>query len=316
MVIALLLGCGIALSAFFSGSETGFYRVTRVRLVMDAKSGRWISRILLWLTNHASVVVATVLIGNNIANYLVSLGILLLSQYWFAQSNEMQTILPLLATPLLFIYGELLPKYLFYQAPYKLLNLGAPLLVVCAILFLPVSFIVIAMERVWQRLLKTNSIKSGSRLERQVLQRVLIEGQEAGVLLPIQREIAQNMFTYGVRPVRQFTIPLRAIPTVDQSASSAEILDLAGRRGRPYVGLLDASGQSIVACYLTADLLINPDRLQAHPVHAVLATESNLQVLAKLQVQLSPLAVVQDAKGRMVGIVEKERLNALLLVAG
>ena len=64
--IVLLLLLGLALSAFFSGSETGFYRVTRVRLVMDAKSGRWLSRMLLWLANHSTVVVATVLIGNAI----------------------------------------------------------------------------------------------------------------------------------------------------------------------------------------------------------------------------------------------------------
>jgi len=40
MLIFALLAIGMGLSAFFSGSETGFYRVTRVRLVMDAKSGK------------------------------------------------------------------------------------------------------------------------------------------------------------------------------------------------------------------------------------------------------------------------------------
>ena len=49
IVATILVAAGLFLSAFFSGSETGFYRVTRVRLVMDAKSGKWIARSLLWL---------------------------------------------------------------------------------------------------------------------------------------------------------------------------------------------------------------------------------------------------------------------------
>ena len=109
-VLALLLA-GIFLSAFFSGSETGFYRVTRVRLLMDAKSGNLVARSLLWLVERPTIVVATVLIGNNIANYLVSLGLVLLGQQVLSGTGVVETFLPVLATPFLFIYGELLPKY-------------------------------------------------------------------------------------------------------------------------------------------------------------------------------------------------------------
>ena len=62
---------GMLLSAFFSGAETGFYRVTRVRLVLDAMGGDWIASRLLSLTNNPTLFVATTLIGNNLANYLI-----------------------------------------------------------------------------------------------------------------------------------------------------------------------------------------------------------------------------------------------------
>ncbi len=35
--VILMFVVGVLLSAFFSGSETGFYRVTRVRLVLNAR---------------------------------------------------------------------------------------------------------------------------------------------------------------------------------------------------------------------------------------------------------------------------------------
>ncbi len=314
MLILLLLAVGLSLSAFFSGTETGFYRVTRVRLVMDAKSGKWIAWMLLWLANHSTVVVATVLIGNNIANYIVSFGLLLASQKLF-ESIQLQALMPLLMTPFLFIYGELLPKYLYYQVPYRLLNRSAPLLVLFSILFFPVSLIVILLEKFWQRTLGTNSIKAGSTLERQELQRVLVEGQEAGVLLPIQREIAQNMFTYGVRPVRQFAVPLRAIPLVGISADRDEIISLARRRSQTIVGVADESQTRLLGCYIVADLLISPQPASSLmlPICRAVANESSIQVLTRLQGVSAPIASIEDAQGRTIGIVEKERLMSLLL---
>lgn len=312
--IIFLLLLGLSLSAFFSGSETGFYRVTRVRLVMDAKSGRLISRMLLWLANHPTVVVATVLIGNNLANYLVSFGLLLFGRRLFAGWLEMQSVMPLLMTPVLFIYGELLPKFLYYQVPYRLLNRGAPLMVLFAVLFAPVSALVIAMEKFWQRSLGSNSIKTGARLERQELQRVLVEGQEAGVLMPVQREITQNMFTYGVRPVRQFAVPLRAMPLVTLQADRQEIIAQSRRRAQTIVGVVDDTQQRLLGCYQIADLLIDtvspPTML---PVFRTAGSESSIQVLTRLQSSSCPLVAIEDSSGRTLGIVDKERLMGLLL---
>src|SRR4030042_4230699 len=121
-VALVLAGVGIFLSAFFSGSETGFYRATRVRLVLDALGGDPISRGLVWLTGHPSLFVATVLVGNNLANYLTTLAIVMSTQALTFQQGHTaeyltELIAPLALAPVLFVYGELLPKSLFLQAP-------------------------------------------------------------------------------------------------------------------------------------------------------------------------------------------------------
>ena len=315
MLLAILITLlGILLSAFFSGSETGFYRVTRVRLATDAKSGKWIARALHWLVGHSSLVVATVLIGNNIANYLVSFGLILLSHQLFQDSNQAEAILPLLMTPVLFIYGELLPKYLYYQVPYRLLRLSAPLMLLFTLLFAPVSIIVMLLERIWQRALGITTSQATSPLERQELQRVLVEGQEAGVVLPIQRELAQNLFTYGVRPIRQFAIPLRGIASVEAQASKQTILQQADKFGQSIVGVLHADRKQIIGCHRVADVLVAEEEIPPHlPIHIVQATESSIQVLTRLHCQHCPLAQVVDSNQRVLGIVTRERLTSLLL---
>ena len=39
LAILMLFALGVFLSALFSGSETGFYRVTRMRLLLDGMEG-------------------------------------------------------------------------------------------------------------------------------------------------------------------------------------------------------------------------------------------------------------------------------------
>lgn len=316
MWIALILvAAGVALSAFFSGSETGFYRVTRVRLAIDAKRGGFVARALHWLVSKASLVVATVLIGNNIANYLVSFGLVLLSHQILAADSELESLLPVLMTPVLFIYGELLPKYLYYQVPYRLLQWGAPLMLVCTLLFLPVSIFVLLLDAVWRWLLGAQANPRASTLERQELQRVLVEGQEAGVVLPIQREIAQNLFTFGGRPIRQFAQPLQALASVPENATREEVLQRSQATGQNIVGVFHANGKQLVGCYVVAELLLRGPtaELQPQPICQALATESNIQVLTRMHSQHFVLVQVFDAHQRLLGIVTRERLTSLLL---
>ena len=110
--VGLLLACGLLLSAFFSGSETGLYRVTRIRLALDGMSGDPVSKGLLWLVNNPAIFVATTLIGNNLANYLVSFSIVMATQIAFRGHHTVAEVMaPIVMTPIVFVYGELLPKF-------------------------------------------------------------------------------------------------------------------------------------------------------------------------------------------------------------
>ncbi|MCA9128433.1 MAG: DUF21 domain-containing protein [Planctomycetales bacterium] len=311
---ALVILFGISLSAFFSGSETGFYRVTKVRLASDAKSGEFVARALFWLANRSSLVVATVLIGNNIANYLVSLGLILLSQNLLSNASQWEAVLPVLLTPILFVYGELLPKYFYYQIPYRLLRRSAPLLLCFTVLFAPISMAVMLLEAFWQKLFHSENSKSAKSLERQELQRVLIEGQEAGVVLPVQRELAQNLSSYGVRPIRQFAMPLRSIPRVAPDAAASEIISLADKANSGIVGVVDKGSNSLAGCYIASDVVLASDQPPTLlPIFRARASDSIIQVLTRLQGQQTPLVEVVDASDRVLGIVTRERLASLIL---
>jgi len=313
LVIILMCFLGLGLSAFFSGTETGFYRVAKVRLIMDAKSGNWISSALLWLANHTSVLVATILIGNNLANYLISLSLVLLSSRLLPDSDQVQALVPLLATPLIFVYGELMPKLLFFQMPYRLLRLGAPLMVLCSILFLPISILVLGYEALWAYWTGRSKATIGYSLGKQEIQRALVESQAAGVVIPLQRELAENLFTFGGHPIRQFAIPLRAIPLVDSGTSRSQALDAAMRINSPVIGIMQ--NQRMTGCCLASELRLdlNHPRLPQLPVCEVSVNDHCIRVLTQMQAMHAPLAQVVDANGRAIGVVTRERLTSLMV---
>ncbi len=314
-IVALFIG-GLCLSSFFSGSETGFYRVTKMRLLIHAKSGSWMGKVMLWLVNNPSIYVATALIGNNIANFLVAKSMVMFGQQFFHGSGwGIEFLLPILMTPILFVYGELLPKYLFHQAPYRLLMATAPLIFLVTAMLLPISLIVVVIERTWRRWLGVAAIEVQPALERQELQRVLAEGQEAGVLKSIQRELSQNLFAFGDRPIRQFAMPNRAIPWVRQGALRDEILAQARRGNQSIIGVMDGSQLSLVGYYRVADVLSCRDDIPPQMIQAieVSATVSHLQVLTQLEDLHTELAQIVDTRGRALGIVTRRRLLAMML---
>ena len=91
-------------------------------------------------TDHKGIealFVATALVGNNLANYLTTLAIVLAAQVLAHGPGHLaELIAPIVLAPLVFVYGELLPKSLFLRAPNRLLRRGAPLFLFFTLLFL------------------------------------------------------------------------------------------------------------------------------------------------------------------------------------
>lgn len=113
IVAIFILIVGLLLSALYSGLETGLYTLNRIRLdVRAAAKTKSALRIKLLIDKPARML-AVLLVCNNIANYLASYGTaMLLDQTSFGPWLSI-IINALCLIPILFIFGEVLPKDLF-----------------------------------------------------------------------------------------------------------------------------------------------------------------------------------------------------------
>jgi CBS domain containing-hemolysin-like protein len=316
----ILAAVGLFLSAFFSGSETGFYRATRVRLVLESVSGDWIARGLLWLTAHPSLFVATTLVGNNVANYLTSLAIVIATGTVVTGPGHLaEVIAPLVLAPVIFVYGELLPKNLFLHAPNRLLRLGGPLFLACVVLFAPVSLVLWGLNWLLARFIAEPDEPVQTTLARRELRRLLEEGHAAGILRPSQRSLAQGIFAVANVPVARFAIPLARLPRAREDMTRDDVLRLAGRYRMPVVPVESSeSPGALIGYYSVIELgLINSDRPPSpRPLMAVPAHVTHLSALMRMRATNEPLAKIVGEGGKTIGVVTAERLQDPLLRPG
>jgi CBS domain containing-hemolysin-like protein len=313
--IALFIAA-LSMNVLFSGTETGFFRMSRLRLVMEARSGDVRSRILLWFANQPSVFVATALVGNNLANDLTSLAVVMATESVWPGGGTLATILPpLMVTPLMFICGDLLPKNVFFNAPNRLMRRCTPAAVVFAVLFAPITFVLWLLSLALQLVTRQRPEELRLSLARRELNSMLVEGHEAGILRPVQRTLAQTMLAVAGQPVKNFAAPANRVVRVTTTMSRSDILRIAQRHRRALLPLEDThQKRRLVGFIRTVNLIVDGDQqLNPEPFVELSENETFLSALGKLGVAQDALGHVVNSAGRTVGFVTGRELRQALL---
>ena len=306
IVACILFLLGLMLSAFFSGSETGLYRVSRTRLVLDGLSGSKSARGIVWLLNHPAIFVATTLVGNNLANYVTSLAIVMAVAALFGSGSTAELLGPMCMTPLVFVFGELLPKYLFYHAPYRLIHASRPLLLAATVIFAPISLVLGLLGIALQRVTGQTPFRLRLAMARGELDQVLRHGHEAGILAAGQRSLAQSLFEVGNQTAYSYGVPAERLPIVTAPVDVATARNQARRKNHPMV--LVKRNERIVGFLWYADLCRPNPNLELQPVIRCRFEDRHLQVLLRLYDVVSEVAVLFDEKGAVRGVVTRRQL--------
>ncbi len=315
MIVAILVivSAGL-LSAFCSGVETGLYRVPRVRLVLDAVDGSRVARGLLWLTNHPGLFVSTLLVGNTVANYAVPVGIA-----WFVfelfdyDDPRVNISVSILITPILFIFCELLPKSLFHQIPNRLLRKSGWPLFALTVLALPLTWTLYLLSRWLQRVLGEEPLKIRPALARRELRQVLEEGEQAGLLEAVQRDLVQNMFAYGSDPISRYCMPLRGLRTVQIDLPIEEAKQVLLKSNQQILPVLHSREKRLVGYYEATDLLYATDRPKLRAITTFEENAGQIAVLNKMVSQETKLGRIVNSAGQLVGVVLIDRLIAQMI---
>ena len=221
LILALVLG--LFLSAVFSGSETGLYSLSRSRLDLEVSRGTRGAHLMRRLAERRGTMLITILIGNNVALEVLTL----VAEHAFEVGNvaswKRHVILTLVLTPIVFLFGELLPKDLFRRRPHVLVRLSIPMLMTARVLFYPLERVLTLLTWTLEKALGFESEVLVGGAGRAEVHRVLAEGRAAGVLEPHAEELARNALKLCTLPVTRAMLPWKDIVTLDLNASEDDL---------------------------------------------------------------------------------------------
>ena len=313
--VALFL-LGLRLSAFFSGAETGFYRVSFVRLSIDSHAGDPIAKRLLWFARNPSYFVATTLVGNNVANYLTTFAIGSGAVALFhAVPGWTEVVSTLLLSPVIFIFGELMPKTLYYRAPMSLLRKDSPLFTFFFWAFLVFSFPLIWVTKQFERFGRSGKNTLELVLGRKRLVQVLGEGQEHGLLTDVQGRLVQGLLHTAGQQIADSTTPANRVLGVDDSATREGILDYARRYGLSSVAVKrENTDDEWYGAIRVVDVATSqePIRSLIRTMPRLENTSNKLDALLTLRRSDQPFGVVFDGENILGTISERGLVEQLV----
>lgn len=311
LAAVLLFLAGMRLGAFFSGTESGFYRISFLRLSIDAHSGDRVARWLMWFVQNPSFFVATTLVGNNISHYIITVAIQMAAHVFVKSSSALlEVVTTLLFAPIIFAFAELMPKSLYLRAPTQLLRRDAFKFRLCYRLFLPVTYPLVWLTRLLERLTKAKAHEMEMVLGRQRLMQVLTKGREHGLLTNEQGQLFHSLLHDANKLAREVMTPIERILGVEEGATNSELLAFAVSYGLPHVAVRRKGTTDNWFGYIrTIDLqtLNATASLPIQPLPRLAADATRLTALIALRESGNSLALVCEGE-RLLGLVTQRAL--------
>ena len=213
----------LALSGFFSGSETALLSLDKLRVRFLQQTEQRGADKLAKLLDNPDRLLSGILVGNNLVNIAASVIATGLFVGYFGERGEFLTVLIL--TPILLIFSEVCPKTYAAQYPEKMsffvLN---PIRFVVWILS-PVVLVVSATSRLLTKFFRGEEAEGLTVSEDEI--RAIIEvGEESGVVAAEQRRMLHGIFDLSETRVRDVMIPRTEVVGLDVSAEFQEVLDV------------------------------------------------------------------------------------------
>ena len=313
-------------SAFFSGMEMAFISANKLQIEVQAKDKNIISRILSGFVHNQDRFLSTILIGNNIALvvygiFMANLLVPILERITPAAFGSPIVLLieqTLIATLLVLITAEFLPKSLFIINPNQVLRvLAIPMQLAYVLLYLPTMLITGFSKWVIVNLLKLEYddskptyglIDLNNYIKR--ISKVIKEEDKLGeAIVDIDEQIFSNALDFKSVRVRECMIPRTEITAVDINEDALEELRKSFiDSGHSKILVFKDTIDDIIGYCYALQLFKKPEKIEdiVKELPLVPETMGARDLMKKFITEHKSLAVVVDEYGGTSGLVSIE----------
>lgn len=301
----------VLLSGFFSGTETAFSCVNKIKLKSMLALGKKNAKAVLSFADEKyDKLITAILVGNNIVNLTASaLGAILFGQLIANDQATATTVSTAVMTVVVLIFGEITPKYFASVYPEQACFFFYPLMQLFYWILTPICKIFDGYKYLLTKIFK---LQKDETVTDEELMSLVDEAEEVGTLKEDESELLRSALEFDDLKVEDILVPRVEVIAINKHSSMDEIMlafkDSAYSRLPVYDGSIDRivgliHQRDFFVAYLEGKAQI--DELIQEIVYTTEYTRIST-LLKQLQNQKIHMAAVLDEYGGFDGIVTLE----------
>ena len=295
----------VALSAYFSATETAFSTLNRIRIKNLAATNKR-AALTLSLYEDYDRILSTILIGNNIVNIAsASIATIVFTKYFPVNGVTISTVVMTVAV---LIFGEISPKSIAKENAESFAMFSAPILKFFTVILAPFNFAFMGLKALLSRIFKSSGDKSITEEE---LITIIDEAETGGGIDKHESELIRSAIEFNDLDVADIIKPRVQVVAVSSDMSPEEILKVFDDNGFSRLPVYNDDIDNIVGVINEKDFhksygKITDIKSITKPILYTTPTTKISALLRQLQKQKSHIAIVIDEYGGTLGIVTLE----------
>jgi CBS domain containing-hemolysin-like protein len=307
---AIVLGLCILFEAFFSGSEIALITADKVKLRHLAESPGRRQRAIQSFLDDPGELISTSLVGTSICVVLSTVVATLSFMSRYPKEAELLSLAVM--TPLILIFGEIVPKSVFQSYADRVAPTAVYLMWFFRALFYPVVAVGSWLSTLALRLFGLDQEQRVMTREELSLLIQLPSGEGASKITADEREMVANIFEFKEQKVVDVMLPLSEVTALPVTASLEEVAQEIAEQQHTRLPLYRERVDQIIGIVHAFDVLRASGEEDVCDLcrPAIFVPESQLAVDTFLRLQREGLqmAVVVDEYGGATGVVTIEDL--------
>ena len=282
---------------------------------------------LLYLKENPGIMLATILIGNNVVNITISaLGTLtmlkILNAYGIYNEFWITAITTVIITSFVLVLGEVVPKIIGLASSQRFALFASQIIIALAYCFKPLVFLLNKLSRLVMFLLGKSQKGNALDFTEEELLSVIDAGQETGVIEKEEKTMLHDVIRFGDSFVGEIMTPLDNVLAADINDTLETLLFKIKERLPSRIPVYSGSKANIIGVLYLKDLLQKitttvPDYKQKHirdfkeilrSPFIVYIDQKSAYVMRHMRFQHIHIAIVKNHNKKTVGIVTFEDL--------
>ena len=224
MLVTLLIL--VAMSAYFSATETAYTSLNRIRLKNRAENGSRRAEKALALAEEYDKLLSTILIGNNIVNITATTVSTVLCTRWFRQYGP--TVATVALTVIILVFGEITPKSLAKERPEDFAMFAQPLLKLFMVVLTPLNFLFTQWKKLMSKVFRA---KGDDGITEEELVGMVDQAETEGGLDEHEGDLIRNAIEFNDLEVSELLTPRVDLTAADEDSTIEELASLFAETG-------------------------------------------------------------------------------------